>query len=184
MSGFTQREIKSSFYKLLQKKPIAKISVKDIVEDCGINRNSFYYHFRDIPSLLEEIIEDQVTAFEHTHTEIHSLSECFDLCIQILKEHQKEISYISHTDNDDVLKKYLSRICECATAAYINTAVMQTPVSEQDKQLFIHFISKMLYSSIFDWIGQGMQEGALQDLNRWISLCRNIPERMLREANS
>ena len=26
--------------------------VRDIVEDCGINRNSFYYHFQDIPSLL------------------------------------------------------------------------------------------------------------------------------------
>lgn len=53
---FCQREIKNSFIKLLTERPISQITVKDIVEDCGVNRNSFYYHFQDIPSLLEEII--------------------------------------------------------------------------------------------------------------------------------
>ena len=55
MANFTSKAIKESFIKLLNEKPMNKISVKDIVEDCGINRNSFYYHFQDIPTLLEEI---------------------------------------------------------------------------------------------------------------------------------
>ncbi|MFQ8765363.1 MAG: TetR family transcriptional regulator [Oscillospiraceae bacterium] len=33
--------------------------MRDIVERCGINRNSFYYHFQDIPSLLGEIIVER-----------------------------------------------------------------------------------------------------------------------------
>ena len=45
--------------KLLNEQPLSKISVRDIVEDCGINRNSFYYHFQDIPSLIEEIIKEE-----------------------------------------------------------------------------------------------------------------------------
>ena len=53
---FAKREIKNSFIKLLIERPISQITVKDIVGDCGVNRNSFYYHFQDIPSLLEEII--------------------------------------------------------------------------------------------------------------------------------
>ena len=56
MPPFAKREIKNSFIKLLTERPISQITVKDIVEDCGVNRNSFYYHFQDIPSLLEEII--------------------------------------------------------------------------------------------------------------------------------
>ena len=47
MANFTQKAIKESFIKLLNEKPISKISVKDIVEDCGINRNSFYYHYAE-----------------------------------------------------------------------------------------------------------------------------------------
>ena len=54
MPNFTKNAIKASFMKLLNEKPLNKISVKNIVEDCGINRNSFYYHFQDIPSLIVE----------------------------------------------------------------------------------------------------------------------------------
>ena len=58
MANFTKKAIKESFIKLLNERPMNKISVKDIVEDCGINRNSFYYHFQDIPALLEEIVTE------------------------------------------------------------------------------------------------------------------------------
>ena len=60
MSNLTERAIKESFIKLLGEKPLAQISVRMIVEDCGINRNSFYYHFQDIPTLLGEIIREEV----------------------------------------------------------------------------------------------------------------------------
>ena len=44
MPNFTKQAIKDSFLKLLNQQPLSKISVRSIVEDCGINRNSFYYH--------------------------------------------------------------------------------------------------------------------------------------------
>ncbi|MBU5461605.1 TetR/AcrR family transcriptional regulator, partial [Lachnoclostridium sp. MSJ-17] len=63
MTSLTKDAIKKSFMKLLNSKPIDKITVKEIVEDCGINRNSFYYHFDDIPSLMEEIFSEQADEF-------------------------------------------------------------------------------------------------------------------------
>lgn len=59
MANFTKQAIKAAFLELLDEKPLNKISVRDIVERCGINRNSFYYHFQDIPSLLGEIIVER-----------------------------------------------------------------------------------------------------------------------------
>ncbi len=59
MSDLTKRAIKTSFLKLLNAKMLDKITVKDIVEDCGINRNTFYYHFEDVYALLQEIFEDE-----------------------------------------------------------------------------------------------------------------------------
>ena len=56
MANLTKEAIKKSLIKLLNERPINKITVKDIVEDCGINRNSFYYHFSYIPSLIEEFV--------------------------------------------------------------------------------------------------------------------------------
>lgn len=47
-----KQAIIDAFWELLEEKPLSKITVKDIVERCQINRNTFYYHFRDIPLLL------------------------------------------------------------------------------------------------------------------------------------
>lgn len=72
MPPFAKREIKNSFIKLLTERPISQITVKDIVEDCGVNRNSFYYHFQDIPSLLEEIIVEMTAkVIENLRRNLH-----------------------------------------------------------------------------------------------------------------
>ena len=42
---------------LLTKKRTKKLTVKDIVEECGITRQTFYYHFQDIPDLICYIME-------------------------------------------------------------------------------------------------------------------------------
>lgn len=43
----------------MEKKPLDKITVREIIEDCGINRKTFYYHFRDIYHLIKWIFEEE-----------------------------------------------------------------------------------------------------------------------------
>ena len=43
MSQVTKRALEQSLKNLLLKKPLTKITVGDITEDCGINRMTFYY---------------------------------------------------------------------------------------------------------------------------------------------
>lgn len=54
----TKAAIIEMFWQLLDKKPYSKITVKDIVTGCQINRNTFYYYFQDIPDLLQQTTED------------------------------------------------------------------------------------------------------------------------------
>lgn len=49
----TKRAIAESFKKLLSKRGLKKITVRDIVEDCGVNRQTFYYHFHDVYDLMD-----------------------------------------------------------------------------------------------------------------------------------
>ena len=49
----TKTAIIEAFQELLEETPINKITVKSIVERCGINRNTFYYYFDGIPDLVE-----------------------------------------------------------------------------------------------------------------------------------
>ena len=49
----TKETIIDAFWQLLEEKPFNKITVQNIVERCTLNRNTFYYHFQDIPNLAE-----------------------------------------------------------------------------------------------------------------------------------
>ena len=57
MSEVTKRALEQSLKNLLLKKPLTKITINDITEDCGINRMTFYYHFKDIPDVVEFILK-------------------------------------------------------------------------------------------------------------------------------
>ena len=52
-----KKVIAGAALKLLIEKKVKKLTVKDIVEECHITRQSFYYHFEDIPNLLHWMLE-------------------------------------------------------------------------------------------------------------------------------
>lgn len=52
---YTKMVLKESFIKLLEKKDISKISIKEICEDADINRATFYSHYNDQYDLLRKI---------------------------------------------------------------------------------------------------------------------------------
>ena len=58
MAYATRQLLANSLKKLLQKKPLEKITIKELVEDCGVNRQTFYYNFQDIYDLLAWIFKE------------------------------------------------------------------------------------------------------------------------------
>ncbi|MBD5522463.1 MAG: TetR family transcriptional regulator [Lachnospiraceae bacterium] len=55
----TKKMFATSLKKLLEKKPLSKISVSEIVSDCGVNRKTFYYHFENINELLKWMLRQE-----------------------------------------------------------------------------------------------------------------------------
>ena len=47
MPNTTKQALEESLKHMLLKKPLDKITIRDITEDCGISRMAFYYHFKD-----------------------------------------------------------------------------------------------------------------------------------------
>ena len=60
MSQTTKRALAASLKKLLIHKPLSKITITDITEDCEVNRHTFYYHFQDIYDLIDWIYETEM----------------------------------------------------------------------------------------------------------------------------
>lgn len=89
MPSFTKKAIKESFLKLLNERPLNQITVKDIVEDCGINRNSFYYHFQDLPALAEEVVKENTDRIIAEHAATSTIEECLDVAIDFALKNRR-----------------------------------------------------------------------------------------------
>lgn len=97
MPGFTKQAIKRSFMKLLNERPVSRITVKDIVEDCGINRNSFYYHYQDLPSMVEEIIIEETNEIIRRHPTVDSLEEGLDVAVSFALKNKRAALHLYHS---------------------------------------------------------------------------------------
>lgn len=182
MANFTKQAIKVSFMKLLNERPINKISVRDIVEDCGINRNSFYYHFQDIPSLLGEIITEETEKLIREYPSISSLDECFRAAFRFAQENKQAVLHIYHSVNRDVFTQGALRMSEYAVSSYIATVFPDDRLCERDKQIVIRFMKCQLFGMGIDWIEQGMTDAAYDDLHRMLELVRDVPELIVQRS--
>ena len=70
---YTQKVLKDSFLKLLEKKPVNKITVKEVCELAELNRATFYAHYTDCFDLLESIENEMLGGFEESLKYIRSL---------------------------------------------------------------------------------------------------------------
>ena len=69
MSQVTKKALAAALKDQLLKKPLHKITINDITEECGINRMTFYYHFKDIYDLVEwACLEDASRALQGKKT--------------------------------------------------------------------------------------------------------------------
>lgn len=182
MSNFTERAIKASFMKLLNERPLNKITVKDIVEDCGINRNSFYYHFADIPSLLEGMIKEEIESIIQAHPTIESFEECVEVVISFVIKNKRAAYHIYNSLSRDILEKYLLDLCGEAVSTYWDTVFPNAPSKESDNEIIIHFYKCECFGQMIAWLDGGMKSDLQAQFRRLCVLRKGMTEEMLRRS--
>ena len=156
MPPFAKREIKNSFIKLLTERPISQITVKDIVEDCGVNRNSFYYHFQDIPSLLEEIIVEMTAKVIENLPEESTFEEKVTAALEEIDSNKRMIYHIYGSSNREFYEKQLMKICDYVTRTYILSRDYSEKVTSKDLEFVISYLKCELFGQLIDWLNHDM----------------------------
>ncbi len=176
MANLTEKAIKASALKLLNDKPMNQITVKDIVEDCGINRNSFYYHFRDLPSLIEEMVTEQAENIISEYPSINSLEECLDAAISFAMNNRKAAMHIYNSVSRDIYEQYLWRVCEYVVTTYINSVFGEYDISDFDKEVIINFYKCACFGQILDWQRSGMKSDVKKQFMRMCEIKKGMIE--------
>ena len=171
MPGFTKQAIKACFLQLLSQYPLKDITVRMIVETCGINRKSFYYHYRDIPALLTEI-------------EFHCIEDCMALILRDLIAQKAVIRHIYDSVSRDVFESAQMKVCDYFARAYVSDLQKDRSLRAADKDLLIGFYRSQCFGIIMDWMMRGMPEDIFDALHRICSVREGFAEEFVKRLSS
>ncbi len=167
MPNFTKLAIKNAFIKLLEEKPLSKISVRDIVEECGINRNSFYYHFQDVPTLLEEIVMEEADRIIADYSPSDSVQKCFSAAMDFADQHRSSVLHVYRSMDREILEGYLWNVCDRIAGAYTDNLFEGKAVAADDRLLICKLCKCQLFGLVVDWVNGGMEHIGEERLSRF-----------------
>ncbi|OUQ48520.1 hypothetical protein B5E62_13220 [Lachnoclostridium sp. An118] len=180
MSKFTRDAIKQSFLKLLNERPLSQIKVRDIVSDCGVNRNTFYYYFHDIPSLVEEMVMEQAEAIIRQYPSADTVRDFFETAISYILERKTLFLHIYHSSNREIFETYLWQMCEQIVALYIEAVLDGRQIKETDRLMIVQYLKAVSFGVISEWLQAGLGEDIRLFFDRIYDLKKGTVEEMLR----
>lgn len=184
MPNFTKNAIKASFLKLLNERPLNKITIKDIVTDCGINRNSFYYHFEDIPALIEEVVTEESDRIIKQYPAISSFEECLKISVEFVLKNKKAIYHIYNSVNRDIFEHYLWQACLYVVTTYINTVFSKYDIDATDKAIIIKYYKCELFGQVSEWLDNGLKEDILAVNHRLCEMRKGMIEELFERCQN
>lgn len=179
MADFTKKAIRNSFVKLLNEKPLKQITVRDIVDDCGVNRNTFYYHYQDIPQLVETIVQEDADFVIHEHPTVSSIEDCINAIIDFALKNKRAVLHIYRSVNRDIYEQYQWKVCEHAVSTYLAEVLGDKKITERDRSILTNYMKCICFGLVIHWLDTGMKDDIRADIHRLCELKQGDLEMML-----
>lgn len=158
MPNRTKSDLEQSLKRFLLKKPLEKITISDLTEDCGISRMAFYYHFRDIYDLVEWVcMEDATRALQGKKT-YDTWREGLLQIFEAVLENKPFILNVYHSLSREQIENYLFQLAHDLLMGVVEEKSVGLSVSESEKQFIADFYKYGFVGVMLDWIKKGMKE--------------------------
>lgn len=187
MAHMTKRLLAAGLKELLMKKTLDKITVKELVQYCGVNRQTFYYNFQDIYELLEWIFtEDGNRLLRETEKMACRQDRILAIFQELGREENRKlvinaVDALTPTQLDLFLKRYFRPIIE----QIVYEDVEGMPLKEEDRDFLVRLCLVLCVDLLMRWINNGMEGDMSEDLARLVKvqsgLVRDMARRFLDE---
>lgn len=171
MSEITKKVLAESLKKLMDTTPFVKITINDIVRNCGVNRRTFYYHFQDIYALLEWIFKNEVINAMEGNNTYTTWQEGFLRIFDYLSKNKKMVLNTYNSIGRDQLETHLYNAVYNLVLNVIDEITLGKEVSEKRKEFVVNFYKVSLVGLLLEWIRKNMAEDPekiIYDLNKII----------------
>ena len=172
MSQITKRALEQSLKNLLREKPLSKITISDITEDCGISRMTFYYHFKDIYDLVEwACMEDAAKALQNKKT-YDTWQQGFIQIFHAVRENKVFVMNVYRSVSREQVEKYLVPLTDQLIMGVITERAAGMTVREADQQFIAQVYSYAFVGIMLDWIRDDMRADPEELVNRLAMVIR------------
>lgn len=150
----TKIMLSSSLKKLMEKKPFSKISVREIVADCGVNRNTFYYHFQDIRDLLKWTLEREAIEVVKKFDLLINYKQAILFVMDYAEKNKHLINCAYDSIGRDELKRFFYNDFLSITASLFDSAEKSVgkKLPPDYKDFLIKFFTEALSGVLIDWV--------------------------------
>ena len=158
MAQTTKKAFATSLKKLLSQKPLDKIKITDITEDCEVNRQTFYYHFKDIYDLLEWVYTNEATRALGDKKTYDTWQEGFYEIFEYILENKRFVINTYNSVSREYLERYLYNETYYLLLGVVEEKSKDMSVREKDKSFIADFYKFAFVGLVIDWIRKGMME--------------------------
>lgn len=170
MSTLTEKALAASLKELLRHKTLDKITVKDLTDHCGVNRQTFYYHFHDIYDLVEWIFTEMAKGYLKEDIAQDTWKEYLKKLIAELTENGNFIKNIFFSVNRMQLEKFVQDLSKPAVASLSLDIIRVNDfkLDEKDLEFIIEIFTFGLVGFLTDWVSKGMRQDDLSRLDNFL----------------
>lgn len=178
-----QQSTKDAFAQALKKmmriKPMDKITVKDLVELCGVNRQTFYYHFDDVYDLLEYVFEEDANrvlpkeiVYDHWREDVMKYFE------YLMENKMFALNVFNSNSRTYMLRYFKERLSECVYG-FALIVCEEINIDRSDFEFIIDFYTYGIVGLISQWMENGMELPKTFTRERFLSMLDNSVENMI-----
>lgn len=148
----TKRTLAASLNSFTEKKPLSKITVSDIIADCGVNRKTFYYHFEDIYALLKWMLEEEAVNVVKQFDLLVDYREAVLFVMNYVRKNKHLLCCAYDSMGRDEMKRFFYADFIGITRKVVNDAEQRIGVhtEEQFKEFLAHFYSEAAAGLLID----------------------------------
>ena len=179
MAASTERALADSLMKLLARKTLDKITVRDITDDCGVNRQTVYYHFQDVYDLVDWIFVEASKGYMRDGLTLQNWRVVVRKIRQDLAGNKSFIMNTYYSLNRRQLDQFMYKLVQPSILALIAQMPQSAALSEEDRAFVADMFTFALCGIVTEWIARGMPPDDSRRVERSFSLMEGSMEHVL-----
>ena len=175
-----------SLKKLLSTRKLDKITVKDIVEDCGVNRQTFYYYFRDIYDLLEWNFCDATERLIRSGLDHGDWRSGVKAVTEYLQENRTLVWNAYHSISHESVSEFLKRTLRphILSAVREEAKGLEWEPCQENVDFVADIFTLTAAGIVMEWIGTQRMEATEERLNELFTAMDGSVSLMLRNLEN